>query len=457
MMAVTPVRLSVRLLSTACFLGLLSAPALAQTATPTTPSPVVPGNAVPPGADTPGLQADQAAGQGALVSILQAPRQDYDAQGQHVGSFVLLPTLDVTETYTSNVYASTEDTKHDFFTTVTPAVSFNSGWDRNFLGVSLGGEINRYANFTSEDTENFNSLVSGRYDIIQGVYVSANGGFQILHEPRGSPNAVNGEFPTEYHVGHGELAFVKDNAVVGLKVNGSINHYDYFNVPAMNPDAPVIIETDRNRTDYELTAEANYELVPHYRAVLRASGNERDYDQKFDPGHFQRSSTGYQVDAGVALNIASKIDGEFYIGYLNQSFDDRRLPDAGGLGFGANLLWNVDGVTSVRANLSRSVEETIVVQASSFIQTAASVTLEHEFRQNILASVGFNYAHQDYQNFGRVDDIYGVNVEAKYLLTRNLATSLNVGYTSKVSNAIGDMQLSPYNQAIVALRLRLQY
>jgi len=456
-MAAASASLSVRLLSTACFMGLLSAPAIAQTATPPLPSPIVPGNAIPPGTDTPGLKAEQAAGQGALVSILQASRPDYDAQGQRIGSFVLLPTLDLTETYTSNVYASTLDTKHDFFTTITPAVSLNSGWDRNFLGMTLSGEINRYANFVSENTSNFNSLVSGRYDILDGVYVNANGGFQILHEPRGSPNSVNGEFPTEYHVSHGELGFIKDNAVIGLKVNGTINHYDYFNVPAMNPAQPIILETNRDRTEYELTVEGSYELVPHYRAVLRASGNERDYDQKNDPGNVNRSSSGFQVDAGIALNIASKIDGEFYVGYLKQMFDDPTFGDAGGLGFGANLLWNVDGVNSVRANLSRSVEETIVFQASSFIQTAATIAVEHEFRQNILASASFNYAHQRYVDFGRVDDIYGFNLEGRYLLTRNLATSLNVGYTSKVSNAIGDAQLSPYNQAVVALRLRLQY
>jgi hypothetical protein len=453
-MAVAPANPPLWLLSTACFLAILSGAAIAQTA----PNPaIVPGNAVPPGADTPGLQADQTVGQGALVSILQASRPDYDAQGQHVGSFVLLPTLDVTETYSSNVYASTLDTRSDFFTTITPVVSLNSGWDRNFLGMTLGGEIDRYAQYVSENISNFNSLVSGRYDILDGVYIGGNAGFQILHEPRGSPNSVNGEFPTEYHVGKGELTFVKDNAVIGLKLDGSITHFDYFDVPAMNPVQPIIIETDRNRTEYDIVAEATYELAPHYRAVLRASGNERDYDHKLDPGNFQRSSTGYEVDAGVALNIASKVDGEFYIGYLDQSFADPRFTDAGGLGFGANLLWNVDGVTSVRANLSRSVEETIVVQASSFIQTAVSLSLEHEFRQNILGDVSFNYAHQAYQDFGRVDDIYGFNIEGRYLLTRNLATSLNVGYTSKVSNAIGDTQLSPYNQAIVALRLRLQY
>src|ERR1700735_119701 len=104
-MAVAPVSLSVRILSTVCFLGVLSVPAIAQT---TANGQVVPGTAVPPGQDTPGLQAQQAAGQGALVSILQAQRPDYDAQGQHLGAFVLLPVLDITEAYNSNVYAATD-------------------------------------------------------------------------------------------------------------------------------------------------------------------------------------------------------------------------------------------------------------------------------------------------------------------------------------------------------------
>ena len=88
-MAVTSAHVSGRLLSTACLLLAISAPALAQT---NPNAPIVPGNAVPPGQDTPGLQAEAAVGQGALVSIMQASRPDYDAQGAHLGSFILLPT-----------------------------------------------------------------------------------------------------------------------------------------------------------------------------------------------------------------------------------------------------------------------------------------------------------------------------------------------------------------------------
>jgi hypothetical protein len=452
-MAVASAKMSGRLLSTACLLLIISAPAVAQIAPN---APVVPGNAVAPGQDTPGLQAEAAAGQGALVSIMQASRPDYDAQGAHVGSFILLPTLDVAETFSSNIYASTLDNKSDFFTTITPSVSLNSGWDRNFLGATVSGEINRYSRYTSEDNDNFNSSVSGRLDILQGMYVDANGGYQILHEPRGSPNDVNGKFPTEYHLAHGEIGYVKENSIIGLKLNATINDYTYFNVPAMG-STKTIVETDRDRTEYAINGQVSYELAPQYRAFIRASGNERDYAQKFDPGFFQRSSTGYEFDAGAALSIASKVDGEFYIGYLSQNYDDPRLTPASGLGIGADLLWNVDGVTSVKGSLSRTVEETIVVQASSFIQTAVSVSVEHEFRRNIIGSATFSYTNQDYQDFGRVDDIYGVTLQGRYLLTRNLSTSLNIGYTKKVSNAVGISQLAEYEQALVAARIRLQF
>ena len=57
------------------------------------------------------------------------------------------------------------------------------------------------------------------------------------------------------------------------------------------------------------------------------------------------------------------------------------------------------------------------------------MTVEHELLRNVLLSANFNYANQDYQDFGRVDDVYGVTLTGKYLLTRNLATTLNIGVT----------------------------
>ena len=74
-----------------------------------------------------------------------------------------------------------------------------------------------------------------------------------------------------------------------------------------------------------------------------------------------------------------------------------------------------------------------------------------------IGSATVSYTNHDYQDFGRVDDIYGITLQGKYLLTRNLSTSLNLGYTKKVSNAVGIQQLAEYEQALVAARIRLQF
>lgn len=455
-MAFTAAKSTGWLLSCACLWCAMPLAAVAQTSAVTTgPTPTVPGNAVAPGQDTPENQAAAQPTQGALVSVLQTGRPDYDPQGIHVGTLIVNPNVDTGETLNSNIYATSFNEKSDFFTTITPTVGVRADWDRNALGALVSGEIVRYARYSSEDVSNFNSSVNGRLDILQGMYADANAGYEILHEPRGSPNAVNGKTPTEYHLATFTFGYVKSNSIIGLKLDGSVNNYDYSNV-ATSAGTP-IIETNRNRTEYEISGRVSYELAPQYEIFVRASGNKRDYDQKFDAGGFQRSSTGYEFDAGATLSIASKVDGEFYIGYLSQSFEDPRLGTAGGLGLGANLLWNVTGLTSIRGTVSRTVEETIVLQASSFIQTAVSISVEHELLRNVLLSANFNYANQDYQDFGRVDDIYGVTLTGKYLLTRNLATTLNIGYTKKVSNAIGVSQLAEYQQALIALKLRLQF
>jgi hypothetical protein len=460
-MAVANKTLYGRLLSTTCLvLAAASMPAAAQQVTPVAPAP--PGIATPqtaapnPGPDQPGAPgAEGQTGGGALVSVMQAARPDYDPKGIHVGAFTVNPSLDVTENFSSNVYATTFDQKSDFNTVIAPLVGIQSGWDRDGLGASIGGDITRYTRYSSEDVSNFNGSVNGRKDIVEGVYINASGGYSLEHEPRGSPNAVNGLTPTEYRLSSASLGFVKDNAIVGIHIDFSVNNYEYFDVPTAG--GPPVIETDRNRTEYNLDGKFTYEIEREYKAFIRAAGNERAYDHKFDSGGFQRSSTGYEFDAGAALSVSSKIDAEVYVGYLDQSFDDPAFSPAKGLAFGADLLWNVDGLTSVRGSVSRTVEETIVTQASSFVQSSVTLGVEHELLRNVLLGANLNYAHQAYQSFGRVDNIYGVTLLGKYLLNRYLATSLNIGYTKKTSNAIGISQLAEYDQALVAFKLHLQF
>jgi len=416
----------------------------------------VPASATPPaigdGAGAPGPEGT--AGQGALTSVGQKSRSDYDAIGVHVGSFILNPDVEIKETYNSNIYVTTTHAQEDYFTTISPFVSLNSGWNTHSLGLSVGGDINRYANHPTEDNDNYSVSANGRLDILEGMYAKASGGYQLLHEPRSSPNAANGLTPTEYSNTGGSIGFSKENSIIGIQLDASLNDYAYRNV-ATSRGVPVI-QTNRDRTEYQASAKVSYEIVQGYHAVVKAIGSERDYRQKIDAGGLQRTSTGYEFDAGAAVKLASKVDGEVFVGYLSRSFDDPRLRDADGIGFGLSLLWNVNDLTSIKGSVIRSIEESILANASSILQTNVSVGVEHELLRNVILAGNFNYSNQEYQGFGRVDDVYGFDVSAKYLLNRYMSASIGAAYNNKASNSFGVAVGANYDQTMFTAKLRLQ-
>ena len=388
-------------------------------------------------------------------SVLQHNRPDYDPLGIRAGSCLLFPTLDAVGVYDSNVYATTNNTKSDFYADITPALSLQSDWNSNALIVQTSGEIKRYAEQVSENVSNFTGLVGGRLDVVHDVYFTAVGGYEIQHEDRNSPDALNGKFPIEYDVALGQLGYVHEAGRLGLRINGLITNYDYHN--GITSSGLPVIETDRSRTEYSATGRVSYEIVPGYHGFVQASGNVRDYNSKFDAGGFQRSSTGYEVDIGTAFALGPTINGEVYVGYIDQNYDDARLKDGSGVAFGGNLLWNVTQLTSIRASVARTVEETIISPASSYLQTTVSLGVEHELLRDFLISGALTYIVQDYEGINRTDDNYGANLQMRYLLNRNLSAGVGFNYVKRSSNSVGDAVGAAYDRTSVTADIRFQY
>ena len=162
---------------------------------------------------------------------------------------------------------------------------------------------------------------------------------------------------------------------------------------------------------------------------------------------------GYAVNAGTAVDLGHLMNGEIYAGYFKQYYDDSRFTSPKGVDFGGNLLWNITDLTSLRAGLDRSVEETTLQPASSIVQTTAGVTAEHALLRNVLLTAGFDYLIQDYQGLTRTDHIYDGSIGAKYLVNRNLSTGLNLAYNKRNSNTVGN----GFTQEIIMGNVTLQY
>jgi hypothetical protein len=376
-------------------------------------------------------------------SVFERARPDYDPLGIRLGSFLAYPSARLAETYDSNVFATTSNTKDDFYTTFSPSIAIRSDWNVHSVALQASSQTKRYVSLVSENVTNFAVSGDGRLDILRNIYARAGAGYQLLHEDRSSADNVNGKKPVEYHVTSASLGYVHEPGRLGARVDATIDSFS-FNDATSGTGAP-IVQRDRDRIVYAITPRVSYEIVPGYHAFVQASGNVRDYARKTDVNGFHRSSHGYEVDVGTAIDFTHLINGEVFAGYLSQLYDDSRLKDESGIGFGGNLLWNVTPLTSLRATMARTIEETtqfatvggVNFDSSGYLQTALRLTAEHELLRNVLLSAYVSYVNSDFQGISRTDDQYETNVEGRYLLNRNLSLNADLTYTKRDSNVVG--------------------
>jgi len=417
------------------WLSLASFSARAQTPPVVGPFPSWPAGALEPAATGPLSE-----------TVFSRARPDYDPLGVRMGGFLVQPSLALSGTYDSNVFAVQSGqpgvpVKGDFFLTAIPAIGVKSDWNQDAIGFTMTGAFKKYASLSTEDVNNFQTEVSGRYDIANGEYLSTDAIYQLLHEDRSSPNAVTtAKNPIEYKVMGGDLAYVRQRGRLGLRVDATLTSYDFNN--ASTASDVTIVQNWRDRNEFVVAPRLNYEIQPGYNAFIRAIGNERQYFSQ-EPGagphgeNLRRNSHGWEVDGGTAIEITRITTAELYVGYTKQSYENPLFKSPQGFAFGGNLIWNVTPITSVKANFSEAVAETTLVQASSSLETNATATIEHELLRNLLLLGSAGFTRDVYQGNPRRDDTFGFDAGARYLLNRAWTATLDLNYSERNSNVPG--------------------
>ena len=391
-------------------------------------------------------------------SVLQHPRPDYDPVGARIGDFFLYPSGELEEFWNSNVFASNSHAKGDFYTSMRPGAALLSDWGSSALNFLANGEVRRYADQVSENQTNYSFVTNGRLDILHGESLSGALGFQQAHVDRTSPNSVPTQtHPTEYHETSGLLKFDRERGIVGLQANAGVDYYNYND--AFTSTGALIHETDLDRVEIHGGPRVSYEIIPGYHAFIAGDANSRIYQSTFDHSGIKRSSHGFETDIGTAFQITPLITGEAFVGYIQQNYDDARISSIHAPGFGGNLLWNVTQATSVRAKVSRTVQEvdffgtTASSTVTSFLETQAGISVEQEVLRNILLTGGASLTSEDFRGTSRTDNIAEGDLGLTYLLNRMWRAGLDVSYQSRTSNVSG----VSYNRALIGAKVRLQY
>ncbi len=395
--------------------------------------------------------AEQATPRG--QTVLTRPRPELDPLGARLGAFRFFPQVTVREQYNDNVFANNSGID-DLITRILPAARLQSDWSRHALSLYANGDIGIHLDRGDEDFQDYEVGSNGELEVTRNTIVSAGASYRNAHEQRFSPDDVGGSEPTEIDILAANLDMRQTLGRFRVQVTGNAQQHDYDDAVAIVGGARTLINNDdRDRTEYAGSGRLGYEIVPGYEAFVRGTYSIRDYDDQFDDGGINRDSDGVSGVAGIRIDFGGITFGDFFVGYQQRSYDDRRLADNSGFTAGADLTWNPTALTTVVGTLTNTIEETTVTGSSGTLSTAGAIRVDHELLRNLLLGGKVSLDRVDFRGVGRTDNTLGAGVSARYMVNRNINISASYQYRNRFS----DVDTVEFDQNVLSVSLVLRY
>ncbi|WP_419253226.1 outer membrane beta-barrel protein [Caulobacter sp. ErkDOM-YI] len=396
------------------------------------------------------------------TSVRQRPRPDYEAVGMKAGGFTLYPRVTVEAVNDDNIYAVAAGEQSDVIWKVKPEVAARSNWSRNALGAFASASVNRYADFDTENSEEYTLGLNGRLDVERGTYISASAQWQNLVEPRsaitaGTPAGATAK-PVEYYLWSESLTAVKEFNRLRLTGKLDAKKFDY------DDQGGRFDQNTRDRDEFYYGGKAEYALSPDTAIFASVVGNTKSYDvdtlgRLASPGvpaiatNRARDSEGYVATVGANFDLSQSIRGEVEAGYMEQTYDN--YVDIDGFNAKGRVEWFPTELTTLNVAASRSIEDSVASGAAGYIANSASVGIDHELMRNVLLSASATYGKDSYAIIDRDDKRTSFNATGTYLLNRNVGLFLTYSYLKQ--DSAGAAKASSFSDNKIAASVALQF
>jgi hypothetical protein len=383
--------------------------------------------------------------------------ENYDAQGVPIGSFRLFPDLELNEVYNDNIYATANGVAGrtaSFIQVVKPTLDLRSDWNNHMLNLFARGAFGFYSANSTEDYYDGSVGFDGRFDIQRDWNIYGGGSFNHRHEDRGTPNVTTALFsPTQYNQLVGNVGYYQRFNRLNVRIDGRLDNYTYFN-NGLGPAQGVVQNSDRNRNEFREAARFGYEFSPGYQAWVRGSLNQRSYMTVPDAQGFNRNSNGWDVVGGVTVDLGGITSFEAFAGYIQQTYVDGRFPTISAPMFGLTGYWNPMRELMIKPFVRRTVEDSALTTAVSYINTAFGADVSYNVKPNVSVEGHGDYAIADYGFFpGVTSQRYEQYLTLRAGLLYRPTPNFYVGPTYQFLHRSSNQPFSDYDQNMVMLRL----
>jgi hypothetical protein len=361
-------------------------------------------------------------------TVANRARPELDPSGVPIGAFRLFPQLAITYERNSNIFADGLTELSDVIYVVSPEFELRSDWNNHAVDLGASADISRFSDFEGEDHSDLDVWASGRLDISRSAFLAGSVAHSTRHEGRDSADDVRGEKRTRFDI---DSIAVSYQLRPGLRKFRALFEAEFANLDFDDVlDAEITINNDdRDRKQVHGTMRIGYDALPTNSFFFQASVESTEYDSQFDDDGFERSSDGYELAIGSTLDYSGVTFGDVFLGYRSRRYDDQRYEKIDGLSFGAEVAWNLSGLTTITVSGSRTVESTTIVDAAGIQATKFRLGVQHELLRNLILSLAWTTGQDDYRGIDRKDDNDTTAIGARYLMNRRV--ELVLGYTHR--------------------------
>lgn len=381
--------------------------------------------------------------------------ENYEAKGVRVGTFLLFPTMELDEAFNDNIYASSAATGRtsSFIQIFKPSAELRSDWSNHMLNLFARGAFGLYSADAAQNFHDFSVGADGRLDIQRNWNVYGGGSFARGHEELGAPNTALGTLqPNFYNQLSANVGYFQQMGALKARLDGRLDQFNYQN-NANGPAQGVIINTDRNRTEFRESLRLGYEFLRGLELWTRGSLNQRRYNSGMDSLGFNRNSTGWDGVVGLALDFGGITAVEVFGGYVQQDYADGRFQTVRAPTFGLTGYWRPDRPLLIKPFVRRTIDDTALDTASGFINTAAGVDVDYDLKPNIRLSGHGDYSIADYQAISNSSNRYDLYVTLRASILYYPTANFFVGPSYQFVHRSSNQSNSDYDQRLVMLRL----
>jgi hypothetical protein len=405
-------------------------------------------------APTPGeIAVRQAAEPSTGAPVADQARADYDPIGEHVGDFLVFPSMGTSISFNDNLFAQAQGTRSDELVELTPQIAAVSDWGRHELDVLVSGRLDRFVNFPDQDIEAGQARAHGHFDISHDDQADLLTFVQHDASPRAVSEGRIAGPPELFNVYGATASYEHWFDRLATKTSVSIQQLNY--------DSP--LDNDLQRGNDIAVERLSYEIDTGVAAYLQSSYNVSRYALE----GFERDTDVWTTLVGTRFDIDSVFVGEFGIGELRQAYRDPVLGVHAGLAIDGQVTWNVTQLTSLILSARRNDTPTRIIleatgAAADRTDTTVSLEVQHDLHHNILLKADLSYQDSAYAQLGGSQDTRLGSLGMRYFASRALSIDTTFSYISRTAlpsaaTVRSGLNLGAFDQAILAIAVITQF